>query len=105
MKYYHWKGGKTYEYLVACNSREMRQLMEQFPIDPLYVQQKQAALNIGGEEMFFYFVSVQRKRIALMPFLAIAFGGQYNGDAPVGGEVQSMQINLEEYELEAFRFQ
>lgn len=97
-----WVGSRSYEYLVACNREEIGKVIDRFHIDPNFFLGKTLS-DAEGNEQFYFFVSAKRKRIAMLPFLAIVFGGQYNADLPYGGRVE-LEINYDEYELEEFAF-
>ena len=47
----------------------------------------------------YYFLNTKHKTITPMPFLALAFGGQYNDDPPIGAELPALRIDLTEYRL------
>lgn len=97
-----WVGSPSYEYLVACNREEIGKVIDRFHIDAEFFHGK-TLRDAEGKEQFYFFVSAKRKRIAMLPFLALVFGGQYNDDLPYGGGVE-LEINYDEYELEKFAF-
>ena len=47
----------------------------------------------------YFFLNTGRKTITPMPFLALAIGGQYNDDPPIGAELPALQVDLVEYRL------
>lgn len=53
---------------------------------------------------YFCFVSYTRKVLALIPFLSIVFGGQYD-EFPMDSEEQNVRLCYEDYSLEKFSFQ
>ena len=62
----------SYEYLVAADDEERKLVVAAFPDIVL--------TEFGGET--FFLVSKERCAITGLPFLALAFGGQYNGYPP-----------------------
>lgn len=62
----------SYEYLVAADDEERKRVVAAFPDIVL--------TEFGGET--FFLVSKERCAITGLPFLALAFGGQYNGYPP-----------------------
>lgn len=49
------------------------------------------------EDEHYYFLNTKHKTITPMPFLALAFGRQYNDDPPVGSELPALRVDLAEY--------
>ena len=45
----------------------------------------------------YYFLNTKHKTITPMPFLALAFGGQYNDDPPIGAELPALRVDLTKY--------
>ena len=103
MRCFVWDGIPTYDYFVECNGDEIQELIQHFHIDPRFFHEGFRTWKVCGEEKFYYFINTERKRIALLPFLQIAFGNQFDGYLPIG-ELTSLQIDFNEYKLEEFRF-
>lgn len=59
--------------------------------------EKAKTSQVKGEH--YYFLNTRRKTITPMPFLALAFGGQYNDDPPIGSVLPTLRIDLTEYRL------
>ena len=59
--------------------------------------EKAKTSQVSGKH--YYFLNTGRKTITPLPFLALAFGGQYNDDPPIGAELPALRIDLAEYRL------
>ena len=94
-----WLGVGGYDFFLTLSESEMKELAGHFGID---------WSTVSGENQlddnYFCYVSLSRKSIAMIPFLAMAFGGQYNDESPIGEYIDGFRINYNDFRLEAFNW-
>ena len=73
-----WDGLGGYDYLLCVDEKEMQAIVEHFATPD-------AAGRQWGDE-FYYLLCDEKRILTPLPFLALAFGGQYNGYPPYGGK-------------------
>ncbi len=54
--------------------------------------------------IWYYFLNTENKTVTPMPFLALAFGGQYNGWSPVGTQLSMSEPDWAAYRLESSKW-
>ena len=94
MKCYTWDGLGGYDGLLCVNEKEVRAIISHYGTPD--------AAGKEWEEGYFYLLCDKKRILTPLPFLALAFGGQYNGDLPYGGET-ACHFSLDtisEYRLE-----
>ncbi len=97
MKCYEWLNEQVgdYDVLIAADKRESDAIVSHFATE----NAKGCKAYLADE--WYYFVNTKNKTITPVPILALAFGGQYNGDFPFGKEIQFI-FNIEEYSLKLY---
>lgn len=94
MKCYTWNGVGGYDCFLCVNEAEMR------AIEDHYVTTD--AVGKGWGDGYYYLLCDEKRILTPLPFLSLAFGGQYNGDWPYGEE-KTCYFSLDtinEYRLE-----
>ena len=95
-----WIGVGDYDELIALSEEEMREFADHFNIDWSFFTNGTPNKKLGDH--YYCFVNYSRKVLALLPFLALAFGGQYNDEPPFEGEPRTIEIDYDDYSLEEF---
>ena len=95
MKCYEWLNKQVgdYDVFVVADQRDAEFIVQHFATE----KAKGCKSNFANE--WYYFVNSKSKTITPMPILALAFGGQYNGDFPVGKELPAFSLDWKEYTL------
>ena len=94
MKCYEWLNGQVCD----CDVFIVAEKRESDAIASHFATEKAKGCKSHLADEWYYFVNTKNKTITPMPILALAFGGQYNGDFPFGKEIQFI-FNIEEYSL------
>ena len=94
MKCYTWDGLGGYDHFIGVDEAEMRAIVS------YYATEKAEGKKLGGD--FFYLLCDEKRVITPLPFLALAFGGQYNEYRPYGKETTChfSMSTMNEYRLE-----
>ena len=97
MKCYEWLNEQVgdFDVFIVADKRESDVIINHFATE----NAKGCKAHTAGE--WYYFVNTQNKTITPMPILALAFGGQYNGDLPFGKKIQFI-FNVDEYSLKLY---
>ena len=95
MKYYEWLNEQVgdYDVFIVADEKETEIITQHFGT------KKAKGCKSNAADEWYYFVNTRNKTITPMPILALAFGGQYNGDFPFGKELQ-FTFNMDEYSLQ-----
>ena len=64
--------------------------------------EKAKTSQVSGKH--YYLLNTKHRTITPLPFLALAFGGQYNDDPPIGSELPALRVDLEEYCLRPYKW-
>lgn len=91
MRLYEWLYPEVgdYDLFIVADKREMNSIVSQFG---------DTAKTVSIRDEYYYFVNTQRKTISPLPFLALAFGGQYD-ESPVGKQIFRSSLDLKNYQL------
>lgn len=93
-----WHGVGGYDYFLTLSEPEMRELADHFKIDwSVFTSSNHF------DDSYYCYVSLSRRAIALIPFLAMAFGGQYD-ESPIGEYIDGFSINYDDYRPEDFNW-
>ena len=83
-----------YDVFAILDSEEYGQVLSRFGSEA-------KTASRAGEA--FYLMNTARKTITPLPFLALAFGGQYNNEPPFGKELETVSVTWEDCRLEPFQ--
>lgn len=77
MRFYEWPNSAvgSYDIFAAMDESEAKNVLSIFG---------DGAKTCSLHGQYYYFLNTKKKAIAPLPFLALAFGGQYNGYPPYG---------------------
>ncbi len=106
MKIVEWNGAGDYDYFVECSEKEV---IAVFKENAAQVLQKWETIihssALKDLKSYYFFINIERKTIALLPFLALAFGGMYDGYPPYGEVVffRNPIRKLSNYSFEEFK--
>jgi len=97
MKVYNWlnKAVGNYDLLLVCDETENEKIKAYFNLENIRIA--------NMDDCFYYFLEQDKMIITPMPFLSLAFGGQYNDDTPIGDEVKDFNFEVENYSYSEFR--
>ena len=95
-----WNGIGDYDALLTLSEREMKELTSYYNVDWSF---STTGPSKSWDHAYFCFVSQNRKALALLPFLSLAFGGMYD-ESPVADDAYPVQIDYAAFTLEAFAF-
>ncbi len=98
-----WNGVGGYDLFLTLTEQEMRELTNHYHVDRSYYTDSSKRRSIDDE--YYCFVCFSRRAVALIPFLSIAFGGQYNDESPIGETVKDFDLDYSKYKLEEFNFE
>ena len=98
MTAYKWNGVGDYDALLRLSEEEMRVLSDYYHVDWSYFTEGPSKSFNGN---YFCFVSFSRRKLALLPFLSLAFGGMYD-ELPLGDHQDIEGLNFSIYSLEKF---
>lgn len=91
--WYIWRGVGDYQYYVECDYQEIMPMAAHFNLS------ETECIRVFGRCA--YFVSTTRKRIALLPFPSLVYGGMYD-ELPAGPECSAIELDYDQYLLEPF---
>ena len=95
-----WNGVGDYDVLLTLCEKEMRELADYYQVDWSFFTAPPSK-SIDGK--YFCFASYSRRKLALLPFLSIVFGGMYD-ELPMGEKDNSVSLDYAEFALEEFAF-
>lgn len=98
MKFLEWKIESigNYDTFMIANKNEAERFVHHFNTA---LALSCSFPSASGEEEYYYFLNTIEKTITPMPFLALAFGGMYNGCPPYGEEIKVPDFVLADYKL------
>ncbi|MBQ1550011.1 MAG: hypothetical protein IIZ65_06265 [Clostridia bacterium] len=102
MTAYKWNGVGDYDVLLILSEEEMRELADYYRVDWSFFTEEGPSKSFDGN--YFCFISFSRRKLALLPFLSLAFGGMYNDESPLGNLQDVERLNYSVYSLEEFSF-
>ncbi len=100
MKANKWSGVGDYDVLLTLSEQEMRKLAQYYHVDWSFFT---TGPSKSFDGKFFCFASYSRKKLALLPFLSIAFGGMHD-ELPIGDAEGPAALDYGDFSLEKFSF-
>ena len=97
---FDWHGAGDYDLLLRLTGEEMGELTRFYGIGWSFFTTGPRK-NFDNE--YFCFFSSSRRALALLPFLSLAFGGQYD-ELPFGDAAKPITIDYSQFRLEEFSF-
>ena len=99
MKCFEWLNKQVGEFdvFLIADANETESIVQYFGVESA------RGCKSHFSDEWYYFVNTKNKTITPMPFLALAFGGQYNGDTPIGEEIASFSLGVNEYSLRTYK--
>ena len=95
-----WNGVGDYDVLLSLSEQEMRELTKHYGVDWSFFT---TGPSKSFDDTYFCFASFSRRKLALLPFLSLAFGGMYD-ELPIGDEQNPVTLVFSDYSLEEFSF-
>ena len=96
----NWNGVGDYDVFLEFSEQEMKALTDFYNVDWSFFTTGPSKTFDGK---YFCFASYSRRKLALLPFLSLAFGGMYD-ILPLGNECKPEMLDFTEFTLEEFSF-